>query len=114
MICGVQTDHRSVSFAFSFFQRIADGRNLCINQPVTMVHELFHAFGAVAPCATNYFSGPGLLKTRHVDDDPTDLMYAGDRIGIPTALDKGHDDYFGHDIPGCPDIADSPYLEPVD
>jgi hypothetical protein len=27
-------------------------------------------------------------------------------------LDEGHDDYFDHDIPGCVDTADSPYLEP--
>ena len=114
LLCGVQTEYRSVAFAFSFFKRIADGPNLCINQAATMVHELFHAFGAVAPCATNYFSGPGLLKTRHVDDDPSDLLYAGDRTGFPLNLDKDHDDYFGHDIPGCPDAADSPYLEPLD
>jgi len=114
LVCGVQTEYRSVTFAFSFFQRVAGGPNLCINQPVTMVHELFHAFGAVAPCATNYFSGPGSLRTRHVDDDPNDLLYDGDRIGFATELDQGHDDYFGHDIPGCIDIADSPYLEPED
>jgi len=115
LICGVQTEHRSVTFAFSFFQRVDQGRNLCTNQPVTMIHELFHAFGAVAPCATNYFSAPGILGTRHVDDDPNDLMYRGDRIGFPyIKLDEGHDDYFGHEIPGCIDISDSPYLEPED
>ena len=111
LICGVQTEHRSVVFAFSFFQRVDGGLNLCLNQPVTMVHELFHAFGAAAPCATNYFSGPGPLQAHHVDDDPNDLLYLGDQIGFPTELDQGHDDYFGHDIPGCIDIADSPYLE---
>lgn len=114
LICGVQTKYRSVVFAFSFFLRIPNGRNLCINQPVTMVHELFHAFGAVAPCATNYLSGPGLLGKGHVDDDPNDIFYVGDRFGIPLELDQGHDDYFGHDIPGCPDTEDSPYLQAVD
>ena len=113
LICGVETRHRSVAFAFSFFQRIDNGRNHCIDQPVTMVHELFHALGAVAPCATNYYSGPGALKTRHVDDDPNDLLYAGDRIGFPVELDNGRDDYFNHEIPGCTDTADSPYLEPA-
>ena len=112
--CGVQTEYNSVSFSFSFFKRVAKGSNLCVNQPVTMVHELFHAFGAVAPCATNYFSVASTLRAAHVDDDPNDLMYAGDRAGIPIELDNGHDDYFGHEIPGCVDIADSPFLEPED
>ena len=112
LICGVQTEINSVAFSFSFFKRVDRGPNLCINQPVTMVHELFHAFGAVAPCATNYTSVAGELRTAHVDDDPNDLMYDGDRTGIPIELDKGHDDYFNHEIEGCIDIADSPYLEP--
>ena len=112
LFCGVQTKHKSVAFSFSFFKRVARGLNVCINQPVTMVHELFHAFGAVAPCAANYLSGAGTPRTAHVDDDPNDLMYAGDRIGIPIELDNGHDDYFEHEIPGCTDIADSLYLDP--
>ena len=52
VLCGVQTEHESVSYAFSFFERVAGGKNVCVNQPVTMAHELFHA----APCATNYAS----------------------------------------------------------
>ena len=112
MVCGIQTEYNSVSFAFSFFKRVEQGKNLCANQPVTMVHELFHAFGAAAPCATNYVSEDGSLRSAHVDDDPNDLMYSGDQIGIPIELDQGHDDYFDHDIPGCLDTADSPYLEP--
>ncbi|MCH7736925.1 MAG: hypothetical protein IH872_05925 [Chloroflexi bacterium] len=112
LICGVRTEYNSVSFSFSFFERVEEGKNICVDQPVTMVHELFHAFGAVAPCATNYVSDDDSLRSAHVDDDPNDLMYSGDRFGIPLELDSGHDDYFGHDIPGCPDTADSPYLGP--
>lgn len=112
VICGVQTEYKSVSFAFSFFKRVDQGKNLCANQPITMIHELFHAFGAAAPCAANYVSGDGSLRSAHVDDDPNDLMYSGDRFGVPIELDRGHDDYFDHDIPGCADTADSPYLEP--
>jgi len=108
VLCGVQTEHESVSYAFSFFERVAGGKNVCVNQPVTMAHELFHAFGAVAPCATNYASD----HAAHVDDDPNDLMYSGDRFGIPIELDERRDDYFDHKIPGCVDTADSPYLEP--
>ena len=108
VLCGVQTEHESVSYAFSFFERVAGGKNVCVNQPVTMAHELFHAFGAVAPCATNYASD----HAAHVDDDPNDLMYSGDRFGIPIELDERRDDYFDHKIPGCVDTADSLYLEP--
>jgi len=104
----VQTEHESVSYAFSFFERVAGGKNVCVNQPVTMAHELFHAFGAVAPCATNYASD----HAAHVDDDPNDLMYSGGRFGIPIELDERRDDYFDHKIPGCVDTADSLYLEP--
>ena len=112
VICGVQTEYDSVSYAFSFFKRVDRGKNICPNQPVTMVHELFHAFGAAAPCAANYVSDDESLRSVHVDDDPNDLMYLGDQFGIPIELDRGHDDYFYHDIPGCVDTADSPYLEP--
>jgi len=108
VLCGVQTEHESVSYAFSFFERVAGGKNVCVNQPVTMAHELFHAFGAVAPCATNYASD----HAAGVEDDPNDLMYSGDRFGIPIELDERRDDYFDHKIPGCVDTADSLYLEP--
>jgi len=108
VLCGVQTEHESVSYAFSFFERVAGGKNVCVNQPVTMAHELFHAFGAVASCATNYASD----HAAGVDDDPNDLMYSGDRFGIPIELDERRDDYFDHKIPGCVDTADSPFLEP--
>ncbi|MCI0847039.1 MAG: hypothetical protein J4N86_00810 [Chloroflexi bacterium] len=111
LICGVQTEYNSVSFSFSFFKRTDGNANICVEQPVTMLHELFHAFGAVAPCAANYVSEDESLRSAHVDDDPNDLMYSGDRFGIPIELDNGHDDYFEHDIPGCVDTADSPYLE---
>ena len=112
LLCGVQTEYESVPYAFSFFERVVDGKNICVNQPVTMTHELFHAFGAVAPCAPNYASDDDGLLSAHVDDDSNYLMYSGDRFGIPIKLDEGHDDYFDHDIPGCVDTADSPYLEP--
>ena len=108
VLCGVPTEHESVSYAFSFFERVAGGKNVCVNQPVTMAHELFHAFGAVAPCATNYASD----HAAGVEDDPNDLMYSGDRFGIPIELDERRDDYFDHKIPGCVDTADSLYLEP--
>ncbi|HUG86700.1 MAG TPA: hypothetical protein VMM13_19175 [Euzebya sp.] len=71
----------------------------------TIAHELVHGLGAVQPCAPHE-SGDG-----HVTDDPRDVLYAGRSprtAGQPVVLDAGNDDYMGHQIPGCPDIRDSP------
>lgn len=74
-----------------------------------MVHELFHAFGAVASCAPNYIEGS------HVQDDVGDLMYTKvDRVSRATAvIDTGRDDYFGHGRDDCLDTARSRFWEPV-
>ncbi len=114
LTCGVQTDYQGVKFAYAFFQRVTPGHHRCVNQPTTMVHELFHGFGAVASCAPHYLGQSSEGGRGHVDDEPNDLLYSGDRVGIPLELDKGNDDYFMHHNPGCLDTADSPYLEPVD
>ena len=53
-----------------------------------------------APCATNYVSDDGSLRSAHVGDDLNDLMYSGDQFGVPIELDQGHDDYFDHEIRG--------------
>ncbi len=55
----------------------------------------------VADCAP-HDNGDG-----HVVDDPADLMYEGPLAQVGIGLDVGHDDYWGHSIDGCPDIADS-------
>lgn len=68
-----------------------------------LVHELFHAFGAVATCAPNHFEG-------HVGDFPFDLMYRGDEPWVPSVIDVDNDDYFGHGDPDCTDVALSPHL----
>ena len=111
-VCGLQSNWQDVRFAFSFFERLAPRNNACMNQHTIMLHEIFHALGAVSPCAPNYLIELPESRAGHVGDDPNDLMYAGDRIGIPVELDKDHQDYFGHAAAGCPDTADSPYLEP--
>lgn len=77
-----------------------------------MVHELFHAFGAVPDCAPNLDDGA------HVGDDPTDVMYAGVDRGTrdQAVIDTGRDDYFGHGRAGCLDLADTarvPFWEPA-
>ena len=77
---------------------------------VTMVHELFHVFGAVASCAPNYDG------TRHVSDPENDLMFRGvDREprGGETFIDVGRDDYYGHGRPDCNDVSRSRFLEPA-
>lgn len=71
----------------------------------TIAHELLHGLGAARDCAP-HSTGDG-----HVDDDPWDILSAdrpASAIGRAVTLDVGRDDYFGHGIPGCPDIADSP------
>ena len=83
-----------------------------MNQHSIMLHEIFHALGAVPSCAPNYSNKSSGLNTGHVGDDPNDLMYSGDHVGIAVELDKDHQDYFGHAVAGCPDTADSPYLTP--
>jgi hypothetical protein len=70
-----------------------------------VVHEILHTLGLVPRCAPNEtFDG-------HITGPPNDLMYEGEEeTDLPRALDPGHDDYYGTDIPGCPDFADSPFL----
>jgi len=83
----------------------------------SMAHELFHVMGAVnASCATN----PNVDRA-HVADYDYDLM-AGLIAGrtrrrgrMLSEIDVNNDDYYLHDIPGCPDTADSPlWIDPPD
>ena len=70
-----------------------------------MLHEqLLHTMGIVAACA------PHFTLAGHVSDDPRDLMYAGPQPWRPSLLDVGHDDYYGHNNPGCLDFARLPWL----
>lgn len=68
------------------------------------VHEVMHTIGIVPACARHQ------TRSGHVSDSPTDLMYAGDQPWYPSVLDIGRDDYFEAHIPGCLDLADSPYF----
>jgi hypothetical protein len=71
-------------------------------------HELTHALGAVPNCAPNFIPGG------HVGNDPRDVVYEGPQPKdfLNTRLDPGRDDYYGHNRPGCTDIANSPLLSP--
>ena len=71
----------------------------------TIAHELVHGLGAARDCAP-HSTGDG-----HVTDDPWDILTAdrpASAIGRVVTLDADRDDYFGHGMPDCPDIADSP------
>jgi hypothetical protein len=81
-----------------------------------MVHEILHAIGFSPPCAPHR-SNDGFGD--HVNDSPTDIMYAADATHTApwdvfnAVLDFNHDDYYRAHIPGCPDLSDSPYLTPM-
>jgi hypothetical protein len=70
-----------------------------------MLHEILHTLGNVPTCA------PHQHRSGHTSDMPTDLMWAGDGAWTPSALDPGHDDYYGHGRPDCLDFARSGFLE---
>jgi List-Bact-rpt repeat protein len=72
---------------------------------LAVLHELLHTLGFVATCSPHH------TRAGHVSDSPSDLMWAGDAPWTPSVLDAGHDDYFEAHVPGCPDLADSSYLE---
>ena len=75
---------------------------------VTMIHEVFHLMGAVAPCAPNQGRGA------HVVDHDLDIM---SNSSAPhwewTYIDYGNDDYYGHGRSDCVDISTSPYFTGV-
>jgi len=111
-ICGFQSAVDGVRFSFTYFERTEEPEpNRCVNQHTIMLHELFHALNAVAPCAPNYMKQSKVFRRGHVIDDPNDLMYGGDELGVMIELDKDRDDYFGHGLAGCTDVADSPFLQ---
>ncbi len=72
----------------------------------SLVHEVLHTIGIVGTCAPHH------TRAGHVSDDNRDLMYAGDLPWQPSILDIGRDDYYGHSISGCVNLATSGYLGP--
>ena len=70
-----------------------------------MLHELMHTLGFVPTCAPHH------TLAGHTSDSPRDLMWAGDQTWQPAVLDVGNDDYYRAGIAGCPDFADSPFLD---
>lgn len=69
------------------------------------IHEIIHTLGFVPECS------PRHTRAGHTSGGNTDLMYAGDQGWKPSELDIGNDDYFGHGLAGCPDLARSAFLD---
>jgi hypothetical protein len=80
---------------------------------IGLLHEVLHTLGFAPSCA------PHVTQVDHVNDSPTDIMYAPDATHtgywdpLNAVLDYNHDDYYGAHIQGCLDLANSPYLTPV-
>jgi hypothetical protein len=76
---------------------------------LVMLHEVFHVLGASPGC------GPNTVGA-HVEDSSYDIMSStfNPRTSAQlSVLDWNNDDYYNHDIPGCPDLADSVFLDPL-
>jgi len=84
---------------------------LSLPHGIGLLHEVFHALGAVPICAPD--SSPG---TKHIATNPRELMY--ERLTsrspewIPNEIDAHRRNYFGHGRDDCLDIAKSPFLVP--
>ncbi len=70
------------------------------------VHELLHTLGFAARC------GQAGVEGSHVLDDSKDLLYGRSRKRGERFLDVDHGQYYRHGIEGCPDLANSAFLEP--
>lgn len=82
----------------------------------TLIHEVFHALGAVSPKAPHHCRAEEPAKEcdapGHVKGHPYDLMAAPD-WRFPSVLDDGKDDYWGHSDITLVDVSKSKFLEPT-
>lgn len=83
---------------------LGETRNLAAAIHVRVLHELFHAFGAVLDCALDRTDGGG-----HVVENRDDLMYGGSRWR-PSEIDRFRRNYFRHGRSDCHDVAASPFV----
>jgi hypothetical protein len=80
---------------------------------IGLLHEILHVIGFSPRCAP-HASADGYGD--HVNDSPTDLMYGPDARSTAgwawsqAVLDINRDDYYRANIPGCPDLSNSPYV----
>jgi hypothetical protein len=77
----------------------------------TLVHEVFHALGAVSREARNHCHAEGCAPG-HVRKPLRDLMSAP-TWELPSRLDAGRDDYWGHSKAGLVDVSRSVFLDPT-
>lgn len=81
----------------------------------TLIHEVFHALGAVSPRAPNYCKAkdcaPGHVAQPQCQ--PQDDLMSAPKWDFPSRLDVGKDDYWGHSQDGFVDISRSKFLEPT-
>jgi hypothetical protein len=80
---------------------------------IGLLHEILHVIGFAPNCAPHVSNDAWRV---HVNDSPTDLMYGPDAKSTAgwnwaiAVLDVNRDDYYRANIPGCPDLSNSPYL----
>jgi len=80
---------------------------------LTLIHEIFHALGAVSPGAPNYCPEDKCPdRPGHVTGPLNDLMSAPN-WDFPSRLDVGNDDYWGHSDANLVDVSRSAFLEPT-
>jgi hypothetical protein len=83
---------------------------------LALFHETAHLLGFASSCGKNPTSADNIS---HTGDNNRDLMWAPDAASKEywdsdqMLLDPGNDDYFKHNIPNCPDLANSTFLDPV-
>ncbi|MGH9198786.1 MAG: hypothetical protein ACRD1T_24050, partial [Acidimicrobiia bacterium] len=103
--------HAQVNYLIVFLHPTCGGRNpesrTLVPMDLTLGHEALHAMGAAPICAPHLSE-----KHSHVTDDATDILAHKGTFSLARTIDQARDDYFGHSIEGCPDIADSPFLSP--
>ena len=75
----------------------------------TLVHEVFHALGAVSEDAPNHCCTD---NSGHVGDHSRDLMFAPN-WDFPSLLDYRKNDYWGHSDVRLVDISKSEFLDPT-
>ncbi|HET7144541.1 MAG TPA: hypothetical protein VFI68_11020 [Anaerolineales bacterium] len=79
------------------------------NTEFVILHEALHGLGFTPECAPHNVKD----NPNHVNDSSVDLMFSYANADQQLFLDLGHDDYYKHGIEGCPDLANSVFLEPL-
>lgn len=109
-IAGVTDVNASCLFLGNAGELPDDGQDMS-GVDIAVLHELMHAQDLVPTCAP-HVSDDGA----HTTDDPADLMapaHGKSDRGRDIKLDPGHDDWYEANNPGCPDLAESMYLDPM-